>query len=96
MASVVVIYALRQMISATAIKAYGLLVSFGVVASMVSVGNVIQNFLAVGFSGAGRFVIYALLHTAGLVQLLSFAIFLFALLLARDIIRSTVATPVLA
>ena len=88
MASIVVIHALRQLVSATALKAYGLLVAFIGTASFVSLGNVVQNFLGVGISGGGHFIVYALLHTASVVQFLSLAVFVFALLLARDIIRS--------
>ena len=88
MASIVVIHAVRQLVSATALKAYGLLVAFIGTASFVSVGSVVQNFFNVGLSGAGHFIVYALLHTAGAVQVLSLAVFVFALLLARDIIRS--------
>lgn len=92
MASVVVIYTLRQFISGTALRAYGLLVAFVSVASFVSVGDVIQNLITVGFSGAGQLVLYALLHTAGVVQVLSLAVAIFALLLLRDIIRGASRT----
>jgi hypothetical protein len=96
MASVVVIYALRQLLSATALKAYGLLIALGALFSMVSVGSVVSNLLGVGVSGAGHFIAYALTHTAGVVQLFTFVGFVFAALLVRDLIRSAQRTQTFA
>lgn len=86
MASVVLIYAARQLISGVALKAYGILAAFIATASLVSIGDVVQNFLSVGFSGAGEFIVAALVHTATPVQFMSFAMVLLAALLVRDIV----------
>ncbi len=89
MASVAVIYTIRQFVSSTALTAYGLLAAFIATASLVSVGDVVQNFLAVGLSGAGHFIVFAISHTATPVQFFSFATVLFAGLLVRSFVAAT-------
>lgn len=88
MASVAVIHAARQFLSPVALKAYGLVVALVVLASMVSIGNVLTNLVGVGLSGAGHFFVVALTNTAGLVQLATAAGAIFAFLLVRDIVRT--------
>ena len=72
MASVAVIYGARMLMSYTALKVYVILFSVGVIARLVWVAKVLQNFAIVehnGISATGNYVLYALGHTQFAVQL---------------------------
>ncbi len=89
MASVLLIFAARQLVTPVALKAYALLAGFLFVASLVSVGDVVSNFFAVGLSGAFGFVFAALTNAQTMVQITTLLVALFAVLLVRDIVRPT-------
>ncbi|OGC87671.1 hypothetical protein A3D70_01175 [Candidatus Adlerbacteria bacterium RIFCSPHIGHO2_02_FULL_54_18] len=89
MAGVGVIYATRQLVSATALKLYVCALSLYGLAQLVWVARVWENFSQVGLQHSLQFVLSAVLNTHLPVQIaLSVLIFVgFSLLL--DFVRST-------
>ena len=72
MASVGVIYAVRRLTSATALKVYALSLSLVGIVMFVSLSHVFQNFAAVGHGGlpsVTAFALAAVLQTKLIVQL---------------------------
>lgn len=72
MAAVALVYAARIATSATALKVYVVLVSIGVLARLVWVAKVFQNFATVEKNGVvptGHYVLFAVQHTNLAVQL---------------------------
>lgn len=72
MASVAIIYAIRQLTSSLALKVYGLTLSGAGIVAFVSLSNVFANFLSVangGLSNIATFVLSAVLGTTLVVQL---------------------------
>lgn len=89
MGSVAVIYAVRQLVSATALKLYVCAVSLYGIASLVWVAKVFENLATVGVAGSVQFMVAAALNTDTLVQLAllvgTFALFSLFLDLARSL-----------
>ncbi len=69
MASVGVIYAVRQLFSATALKLYVCVASLWGIGQLVWVSRVFENLSSAGLQGAVNFVLAAVLNTDLLVQL---------------------------
>lgn len=69
MASVGVIYAARQLVSATALKLYICVLSLYGIGRLVWVSHVFENWAQVGLSGTAQFVTAAVLNTHLPVQL---------------------------
>jgi hypothetical protein len=95
MANVGVIYTARKVFSATAVKAYVLLLATLALWRLVWVTRVEQNFMAVmhgGLGAVGNYALYALVHTHLAVQAtLAVAAVAFVMLVV-DLARSA-ATP---
>src|SRR3989344_2750865 len=71
MMNVATVFALRKLVSATALKLYALVLSLGGVVALVSVSNVIANLVKVAEGGVGSvafFVVSAVLSTTLVVQ----------------------------
>lgn len=92
MASVGAIYTARKVFSATALKAYVLVLSALALWKLVWVTRIIQNFTEIeksGLGSLGNYIVYALLHTHPAVQL-TLAIGAIAfVMLAKDLFRAT-------
>lgn len=88
MGSVAVIYAARQLMSATALKLYVCAASLYGIASLVWVAKVFENLERVGIADSLQFVIAAVLNTNTLVQLLLIVGAFAALSLVIDLVRS--------
>ena len=72
MMNVATVFALRKLVSMTALKLYALILSAGGVVAFVSISNVIANFVKVSEGGVGSvafFVVSAILSTTLAVQL---------------------------
>ncbi len=94
MAGVAVIYAVRVLTGATALKAYALLLSVWGVGKLVWVSKVVENFIAVeknGLRGMGEFALTAVSHAHLGVQLVLLVSVLAAGSLFLDLARA--ATP---
>ena len=95
MANVGVIYSARKVFSATALKAYILVLSALVLWKLVWITKVMQNFAIVeknGIAAVGNYMVYAVVHTHPVVQLtLAIGAIAFMMLFA-DLFRAT-ATP---
>ena len=88
MAGVGVIYAVRQMASATALKLYICVLSLYGIGRLVWVSNVFENWAHVGLQGTAQFVTSAVLNTHLPVQL-TLAVLMFAgVSLLLDLTRS--------
>lgn len=97
MGSVAVIYAVRQLLSATAMKVYVCAASLYGIASLVWVARVFENLATVGAAGSLQFMVAAVLNTDTLVQLAllvgTFALFSLLFDFARSLAPSrTLAT----
>ena len=77
MAGVGVIYAARQLVSATALKLYICVLSLYGIGRLVWVSHVFENWAQVGLSGTAQFVTAAVLNTHPAVQM-TLAVLLFA------------------
>src|SRR3989344_3114772 len=77
MAGVGVIYAVRQMASATALKLYICVLSLYGIGRLVWVSNVFENWTNVGLQGTAQFMTSAVLNTHLPVQL-ALAVLMFA------------------
>lgn len=86
-ASVLIIYALRRVLSAVMLKIYALIAAGIAIAFTVSVPNIIENLLNVGLQGLSAFLISALVSTTFGVQIMSAVALCMALLLVRDSFR---------
>ncbi len=96
MASVAVVYAARQLTSATALKVYALGVSLAGVAAFVSVPHVAANFIAVESGGLGSITSYLLSAVTGtrlVVQLALGVATVAGVSFVVDAARSLLATP---
>jgi len=91
MASVAVIYAVRVLCGATALKLYVLLISVWGIGRLVWVSKVLENFSIVersGASAAGNFALHALEHTSTSVQLVLAVAAIAGLWLFFDVARA--------
>ena len=91
MTSVAVIYAVRRLMGATALKVYALLLSAAGIVFFVSLSNVLENFAVVasgGIASIGVFAVSAVLGTTLLVQLALFLGTLSLLSLCADALRT--------
>lgn len=77
MAGVGIIYAARQLLSATALKLYICVVSLYGIGRLVWVSHVFENWAHVGLSGTAQFVTAAVLNTHPAVQM-TLAVLVFA------------------
>ncbi len=92
MAQVGVIYTARKVFSATALKAYVLVLAAVALWRLVWVTRIEHNFLQVMHGGAlsvGDYVAYALMHTHFEVQLTLVVATVAFVLLAKDLFRAT-------
>ncbi len=87
MASVGVIYTVRQFVSASAIKLYALVVAAIALVQLTWVHMVFANWSQVGFAGTFNFLTYAILHTHPAVQLTVIVLVVAGVSLARDLMR---------
>ncbi|MGH7141066.1 MAG: hypothetical protein ACREGH_00320 [Minisyncoccia bacterium] len=87
MASVGAIYVARRLTSRAAVRGYVLVASLGVIASVVSVPNVLHNLFSVGVAGLPIFALTAVEHTTLLVQCGLVAILLAAASFSIDLAR---------
>ena len=91
MASVRVIYGVRQLMNATALKVYVFTLSILGIATLVSLPHVVANFLNVAHGGLPSmsvFIAAALIQTKVLVQIALALGVLSFVLLTRDMLRS--------
>jgi len=88
MAGVGVIYAVRQLLSATALKLYICALSLYGLVQLVWVHRVFENWTNVGLSGSLQFLASAVLNTHLAVQLTLIILLVVGVSLARDVIRS--------
>lgn len=87
------IYYLRKLMGPTAIKAYALVALTLALVSLVSVVNVVTNMPSVTAPlSMVRFFTSAVLKTEAAVQVLLVGLCLLAVLMARDIVRTTKST----
>lgn len=88
MASVGVIYAARQLLSATAVKLYVCVLCLYGIAQLVWVERVWSNLAQVGLSGVGHFTLSALTHTDSIVQITLTALVVAGMSLLLDFTRT--------
>ena len=88
MASVGVIYAARQLISATALKLYAFAAAVYALVQLTWVHKVFANWAHVGLAGSWQFVTYAVLHTHLAVQVTLLVLAVAGLSLIADAIRT--------
>ncbi len=91
MASVGVIHTARRIVSPVALKVYALVASVYALGVLVWVSKIAENFAHVmngGILAVGNFVLSAVTHTSGLVQLVLLVVMLALLSLAADAIRA--------
>lgn len=89
------IYYLRKVINPVALKVYGLAACTATLFSVVSIMNIYANMPSPLAPGAFMsFVMNALSHTEGLVQVLIVGIVATALMLGRDLMRGNVGRGV--
>src|SRR3989344_3045510 len=91
MAGVGVIYAVRQMASATALKLYICVLSLYGIGRLVWVSNVFENWTNVGLQGTAQFMTSAVLNTHLPVQLALAVLFVSGISLLIDMTRSITA-----
>ena len=91
MAGVGVIYAVRQMASATALKLYICVLSLYGIGRLVWVSNVFENWTNVGLQGTAQFMTSAVLNTHLPVQLTLIVLFVAGISLLIDMTRSITA-----
>ena len=91
MAGVGVIYAVRQMASATALKLYICVLSLYGIGRLVWVSNVFENWTNVGLQGTAQFMASAVLNTHLPVQLTLIVLFVAGISLLIDMTRSITA-----
>lgn len=92
MASVGTIYAVRRLMSATALKLYACLVAGYGLVQLVWVHRIFENWAQVGVQGTGQFLMSALLNAHLPVQLALAVLLVAGISLVRDLAR-LVATP---
>ena len=93
MASVGVVYATRQLISATALKLYVLGASLVALWQLTWVHKVFANWEHVGLMHTGEYLSYAVMHTHLATQVALAGAVAAGLWLAADATRSLLATP---
>ena len=91
MAGVGVIYAVRQMASATALKLYICVLSLYGIGRLVWVSNVFENWANVGLQGTAQFMTSAVLNTHLPVQIALLVLAIAGVGLIRDLAH--LATP---
>ncbi len=91
MAGVGVIYAVRQLLSATALKLYICAASLYGLVQLVWVHRVFENWTNVGLSGTAQFVTSAVLNTHLPVQLTLLVLMFAGISLLVDMMRSLIA-----
>lgn len=89
MASVLLIYWGRKMLSPRALKLYALALAGVAVMALVSIQNVLANLMAVGLDGVGTFLYAAIANTTPVVQVSTLIAFVMAALLVRDVAVSS-------
>lgn len=87
MASVLIVYTLRRVLSAYMLKIYALAIAALTLAFTVSLPNIIANLMHVGLGGAVTFIIAAIVSTTLMVQVLSVIAVCMGALLVRDSFR---------
>src|SRR3989344_8294608 len=93
MASVGVIYVVRQIVSATALKIYALVASVWALGALVWVARIEQNFaeaLRGGFTHVSSYLFAAVFNTTVFVQAVILLVAVVALSLAIDFVKSSV------
>ena len=88
MAGVGVIYAARQLLSATALKLYICVLSLYGIGRLVWVSNVFENWAHVGLSGTAQFMTSAVLNTHLPVQMTLLVLMFAGVSLLLDLARS--------
>ncbi len=91
MASVAVVHTARRLVSATALKVYALVISVYALGVLVWVSKIAENLAHVmngGVLAVGNFVLYAVTHTSGVVQLVLLVVIVALLSLAADALRT--------
>jgi len=94
MQRVYVIYWIRQLLSAAALRLYALIALSAALYVTVSVREVIANMPGQGIVALYNFFLYAVVHTEMLVQLILLGIIAVVTWVARDIARSIAHLPV--
>ncbi len=95
MAGVGIIYAVRQLISATALKLYICAASLYGLVQLVWVHRVFENWANVGVQGTVQFMTSAVLNTHLPVQLTLLVLAIAGVSLLRDLVRTTTAPRML-
>ena len=91
MASVATIYAVRRLLSATALKLYVSVAALYMLGQMVWVARVFENLETVGLQSALQFALSAVLNTEALVQVTLLALIIAGFSLLLDLIRTVPA-----
>lgn len=91
MASVGVVYATRQLVSATALKLYVCVLSLLGLAKLVWVHRVFENFSQVGMENSLQFMLAAVVNTNLLVQCTLMILTIAGVSLLRDMARNVSA-----
>lgn len=84
MASVLLVYAMRKVLSVYALKAYALAAALSAIVFTVSVPHILSNMMHAGLLNTGSFLFAAFVETSLTVQTMSIAAFIFGALLLRD------------
>jgi len=94
MRRIYVLFVLRKLINAKAMKAYTVTGFIYGVLSLVSIGNIVANMPQISdLSGLLTFVLYALTHTEFVVQILIFGTLAVSLWLVKDIAQESKVAP---
>ncbi|MCC7500795.1 hypothetical protein IT396_03285 [Candidatus Nomurabacteria bacterium] len=87
MASVGTIYIARQLVSGTALRIYVCLIALGLLARLVWVERVVENFMQSGVGNAHNFIASAVLNTELPVQIAFAALVIAGAWVSRDLAR---------
>ncbi len=87
MASVGTIYVARQLVSGTALRIYVCLIALGLLARLVWVERVVENFIHGGAGNALNFMTSAVLNTELPVQVAFAALIIMGVWVSRDLAR---------
>lgn len=94
MRRIYVLFVLRKLINARAMKVYTVTGFIYGMLSLVSVGNIVANMPQISdISGLLTFMTYALTHTEFVVQILIFGTLAVSLWLVKDIAQESKMTP---
>jgi hypothetical protein len=87
MASVLIVYTLRHVLSAYMLKIYALTAAALALVFTVSLPHIAENMMQVGLAGTGSFIVSAVLSTTVSVQIMSAVAVCMGALLVRDSLR---------